>query len=355
MVRASRPRSSLPIFWASTLLSSTQPVSLPAAPATGAASSSDKANSGAQLPRQQESSFMVDSLPVATRQGESWISRSTVLYPERMMNEATWRLAVFATALLACMVAERLWCRDPVPKRRGAVIGANLAMGFVSALLLRFGLPWLAMDAAVWARESATGLLHLLSLPAPLEFLIGLLLLELAVYLQHRASHRVPLLWRLHAVHHSEAHLDASSSLRFHPLEALLSMLWKMGVVVAFGIDPWAVLVFEITLNAMAAFNHANLRLAPRLNRLLGSIVVTPDLHRLHHVIGPAGTAVNYGFNLLLWDRLFGSLQRPPTTARGAAAALGAAPGAPLSAAGLGRLLWMPFSIKNMLNQRIEQ
>jgi sterol desaturase/sphingolipid hydroxylase (fatty acid hydroxylase superfamily) len=268
-----------------------------------------------------------------------------------MLNESTWRLVVFAVVLLTCMVAERIWRRESVPDRRGTVISANLAMGVLGALLLRLGLPWLAMDAAAWAQASTTGLLNLIELPGIASFAIGLLLLELAMYLQHRASHRVPILWRLHVVHHSEAHLDASSSLRFHPLEALLSMLWKISVVVAFGIDPASVLVFEITLNAMAAFNHANLRLSPTLNRLLGTLVVTPDLHRLHHVIGPPSTAVNFGFNLVIWDRLFGSLARPASVAREAWAPLGAAPGAPLSAAGLGRLLWMPFSGINQLKQ----
>ena len=170
----------------------------------------------------------------------------------------------------------------------------------------------------------------------------AVILLDLVVYAQHRLFHRVPLLWRLHAMHHTDLDLDATSGVRFHPLEYVLSMAIKVAAVWLLGAAALAVVAFELLLNATSIFNHSNLRLPAGWDRWLRLVVVTPDMHVVHHSIDPAEHNRNFGFNLPWWDRLFGTYTAAP---RGGPVGLtiGLESRQEASALGLGRLLWMPF------------
>jgi sterol desaturase/sphingolipid hydroxylase (fatty acid hydroxylase superfamily) len=179
--------------------------------------------------------------------------------------------------------------------------------------MLRLLLPWLAFDAARYAQTHQLGVLYALALPEWLRFALALLLLDCTIYWQHRLLHAVPWLWRLHRVHHSDLALDATSGVRFHPLEVLLSTAIKIVTVLLLGAPPLAVLIFVIALNGFALFTHANLALPQRLDAALRWVLVTPDMHRIHHSIERSEHDRNFGFHLIWWDRLFGSyLAVPP-------------------------------------------
>ena len=222
------------------------------------------------------------------------------------------RLGVFLGTLVVLLLLER-WR----PWRASQPLGVsrwpgNLGLGVLGALLLRLLLPAAAIGAAAWAETRGLGLLPWLDIPGWVAVLSGVLLLDLLIYWQHRVTHVVPLLWRLHRVHHADPALDATSALRFHPVEILLSMLLKMAAVVALGVPPLGVLLFEVLLNATAMFNHAAIRLPRGLERVLRWAVVTPDMHRTHHSEIPAETDSCYGFCLPWWDRIFGSYRAAP-------------------------------------------
>ena len=165
---------------------------------------------------------------------------------------------------------------------------------------------------ALAAEAGGVGLLAWLGLPTPVAVLVAVLLLDLAIYLQHVLFHAVPALWRLHRMHHADLDFDVTTGLRFHPVEILLSMVIKLMVVVALGAPAVAVLIFEVLLNATAMFNHANLRLPAWLDRALRPVLVTPDMHRVHHSAVQRETDSNFGFNLAVWDRLFGTYRAQP-------------------------------------------
>lgn len=227
------------------------------------------------------------------------------------------RLAVFA-AVLATMLACEEWAprRPPAVNRLSRRIG-NAALLIVGTLILRAAVPVLAVGAAVWAQARGIGLFNSIALPAPVAVPASVILLDLAIYAQHRLLHAVPLLWRLHRVHHADPDFDVTTALRFHPLEIILSMGFKLVLVMALGAPPLAVLVFEIVLNALAMFNHGNIALPARVDRVLRRVIVTPDLHRVHHSVTPSEQRHNFGFNLSLWDRLFGTLQAGPQAGHG--------------------------------------
>lgn len=230
-------------------------------------------------------------------------------------NEATLRLGVFGGMLLAMIAAERL-----APRRRltQGLVGRwfrNLSVVVLNTLVLRlsfFFLPTLAVGFAFLMAERGIGLFNLVDLPPVLEIVAAVLLLDLAIWAQHVAFHKVPLFWRLHRVHHADMDIDVTTGLRFHPVEIILSMVFKFAVIALLGPAAVAVLLFEVVLNGAAMFNHANLRLPGWLDRLLRRIIVTPDFHRVHHSVIPSETDSNYGFNLTLWDRLFGTLTPQP-------------------------------------------
>jgi sterol desaturase/sphingolipid hydroxylase (fatty acid hydroxylase superfamily) len=188
----------------------------------------------------------------------------------------------------------------------------NLAIVFVNSLLLRLIFPAAAMGMALLAEQRDWGLFHNYAVPGWAAVVLSVVALDLVIYLQHVMVHAVPLLWRLHRMHHADLDIDVTTGARFHPLEIVLSMLIKMGTVVLLGAPPPAVLIFEVLLNGTAMFNHGNVRLPVGVDRVLRWFVVTPDMHRVHHSIRPEETNSNFGFNLPWWDRLFQTYRAQP-------------------------------------------
>jgi sterol desaturase/sphingolipid hydroxylase (fatty acid hydroxylase superfamily) len=226
-------------------------------------------------------------------------------------SEPLIRLAAFAAvfALMALWEA-RAPRRRTDPGRRLRWPG-NLGLVLINTIALRLLLPITAIGAALAAGSTGWGLLHLWPVSPWLAFPVTILVLDLAIYAQHVLFHAVPALWRLHRMHHADLGFDVSTGLRFHPGEILLSALWKIAVVAALGAPPIAVLAFEVLLNATAMFNHANIGLG-RLDRQLRWLLVTPDMHRIHHSVIRQETDSNFGFNLPWWDRLFRTYRARP-------------------------------------------
>ena len=229
-----------------------------------------------------------------------------------LSNEAALRMGCFILVLAVMGLWEQhAAARRPTASKLRRWV-ANLGLVVINSVFLRFTLPILAIGTAELASARGWGLLNWAQLPPWPSFLVALLLLDLAIYGQHVAMHKVPLLWRLHRMHHSDLDVDTTTGLRFHPLEILLSMLYKMLVVVLLGPSAAAVFVFEVILNAASLFNHGNVRLPLAIDRPLRWLIVTPDMHRVHHSIVRSETDSNYGFNLPWWDRLFGTYRDQP-------------------------------------------
>lgn len=226
------------------------------------------------------------------------------------------RFASFASVLIVMACVELAWPmrtrRQPRSRRWPTnLVIAVLGVGLVR-LMSMLAAPLAATGAAVFAKSRGLGALAVLDAPGWLELLISLVLLDGLIYLQHVASHKIPALWRLHRVHHADRDLDVTTGIRFHPIEIGLSMLYKSALVVVIGVSPLAVLMFEVILNATAMFSHANVRLPGWLDRCLRSILVTPDMHRIHHSVLRREHDTNYGFALSLWDRLLGTYTDKP-------------------------------------------
>lgn len=230
-------------------------------------------------------------------------------------HEPLLRLGCFAGMLIAMAAAEALWPRRPDtgrvqrwPRNAALVVVDTLAVRAVAWALPAF----LPVAAAVLAADRGWGLLPLLGLDGWSAFWISLLLMDLAIYAQHVAVHHIPVLWRLHRVHHSDLAIDATTGVRFHPLEILLSIAIKVALVLVLGASAAAVVVFEVVLNATSLFNHANLRLPLGVDAALRRVLVTPDMHRVHHSVHRDETDSNFGFNLSVWDRLFDTYRAQP-------------------------------------------
>jgi sterol desaturase/sphingolipid hydroxylase (fatty acid hydroxylase superfamily) len=221
--------------------------------------------------------------------------------------ETVLRLSVFIGLFALLLVGETFWPRrEHVREPRRWIANFGL-LAFNTAMLrtISFILPALAVAAAFGAAQWRLGLLHLVGLPDAAGFIVGFIVLDLAVYGQHVAMHAVPALWRVHRVHHADTEFDLTTGLRFHPLEILISQAWKVGVIILLGVPVAAAVVFEIVLNGSSMFSHANLKLPPSVDRWLRLAVVTPDMHRVHHSVERDERDTNFGFNLALWDRLF--------------------------------------------------
>lgn len=230
-----------------------------------------------------------------------------------MPNEALIRLSVFLGLFLLLATAERFAPRRPV--RRGRRWWTNWGLAVVDTLTLRTAsilVPLLAVGAAVDAGARGWGLFNALDWPLWLEAALAILILDLAIWAQHLVTHKVPVLWRLHRVHHADTEMDVTTAIRFHPLEIALSMGLKIGLVYLLGPSALAVILFEILLNGTALFNHANIALPPRVEAALRRVIVTPDMHRIHHSVHRDEHDTNYGFSLSLWDRLFGTYRATP-------------------------------------------
>lgn len=222
------------------------------------------------------------------------------------------RLAAF----LGVLAAMALW-EVAAPRRRRDIPRLvrwtnNLALVVLDTAILRLTFPIVAVGLAVMAEERSWGILNNIDVPAWLAITLSMLLLDLAIYLQHVMFHAVPGLWRLHRMHHADLDFDTTTGLRFHPVEILLSMGIKLAVVAALGPPAVAVLMFEVVLNAAALFNHANLSLPRRVDRVLRWFLVTPDMHRVHHSVDPREANSNFGFSLPWWDRLLGTYVAQP-------------------------------------------
>lgn len=229
-----------------------------------------------------------------------------------LSHEPVIRLGAFV-GIFALMALWELWA----PRRRQAIgrlrrWPSNLGIVVLNTLLVRLAFPTAAIGVALLAQSRGWGLLPALDAPPWLAIAAAVVLLDLAIYLQHVLFHAVPALWRLHRMHHADLEFDVTTGARFHPIEILLSMAIKLGVVAALGAPAAAVLIFEVLLNATSMFNHGNVRLPAGLDRVLRWLVVTPDMHRVHHSIVPRETNSNFGFNLPWWDRLFGTYRAQP-------------------------------------------
>jgi sterol desaturase/sphingolipid hydroxylase (fatty acid hydroxylase superfamily) len=227
-------------------------------------------------------------------------------------NESLLRLATFAGIFATMAVWEILRPRRNQTLGRATRWPGNIGIVVLDTILIRLLFPTTAVGLALVGEAHGWGLLHAITLPAWAEVLLGIIALDLAIYLQHVLFHAVPALWRLHRMHHADQEIDVTTGARFHPIEILLSMGIKLGVVFALGVPAVAVLLFEMLLNATSMFNHSNVRMPAWLDRVLRLIVVTPDMHRVHHSVVARETNSNFGFNLPWWDRLFGTYRDQP-------------------------------------------
>lgn len=229
-----------------------------------------------------------------------------------MKTEAGIRLGFFLTIIFLVAVGEILAPRRPLTTSKASRWFANLAIIALNPVSVRMVFPILPAALAVLASERQWGLLNNVTLPFWLEVAVGVIVLDFVIYLQHVLFHAIPTLWRLHMMHHADLDFDVTTGLRFHPIEIVISMASKLAAVAALGPPALAVLIFEVALNGTAMFNHSNLRLPLPLDRLLRLLVVTPDMHRVHHSVIIRETNSNYGFNLPWWDRLFGTYKDQP-------------------------------------------
>jgi len=237
----------------------------------------------------------------------------TGLDPEGVLAaEPLIRLGVFAVVLGLLMAFEL------VAPRRKRTVGrwrrwpGNAGVVMIDAVLLRILFPTAAVGFALIAEANGWGVLNVAAVPTWLAILIAIILLDLIIYAQHVLFHATPLLWRLHRMHHADLDIDVTTGIRFHPVEILLSMVIKLGAVVVLGAPALGVMVFEVVLNATSMFNHSNIRLPAAVDRRLRRILVTPDMHRVHHSIVASETNSNFGFNLPWWDWLFGTYRAQP-------------------------------------------
>ncbi|MFP3943042.1 MAG: sterol desaturase family protein [Alphaproteobacteria bacterium] len=229
-----------------------------------------------------------------------------------LTHEPLIRLGFFAGILALMALWELL-----APRRQQAVGRAlrwpnNLGIVALNTVLLRLVFPTAAVGFALFAGARGWGLFNAVEAPGWIAIAASVLVLDFAIYLQHVLFHAVPAFWRLHRMHHADLDFDVTTGLRFHPLEILLSMGIKLAVIAAVGPPAVAVLIFEVLLNATSMFNHGNVRMPPGLDRILRWIVVTPDMHRVHHSVLPHETNSNFGFNLPWWDRLLGTYRAQP-------------------------------------------
>jgi len=232
------------------------------------------------------------------------------------LSEPVIRLLAFSTIFITLAVIELLAPRLEREEMRGALKSrrwmTNLAMVVLSSVALRIVFPLAAVGTALWAQSQGIGLFPLLGLPLWLVAILAFIVLDFSVWLEHVVSHKWPWLWRIHRMHHADTGFDLTTALRFHPLEIVLSMIWKAAVIIALGAPPVAVLIFEIVLNGAAMFNHANIRLPKAVDAVLRLAIVTPDMHRIHHSTDARETDSNYGFNLAIWDRMFSTYTQSP-------------------------------------------
>lgn len=229
-----------------------------------------------------------------------------------MHNETLIRLVFFFGILLFIALWERVASKRQLTVSKIDRWFNNFGITVVATLLLKFVFPIAAVGVSVAAKKKGWGLLNYIEVSHVPSIIIGVLVLDMAIYFQHLMFHAVPLLWRLHMMHHTDLDVDVTTGLRFHPIEFILSMGIKIAVVAVLGPPVIAVLIFEIALNGTSMFNHGNIQIWKPLDRLLRLFVVTPDMHRVHHSVIIRETNSNFGFNLPWWDRMFGTYRAQP-------------------------------------------
>lgn len=224
-----------------------------------------------------------------------------------LTHEAMIRFTVFFGVLLLVASWELLSPKRVLQHKKWVRWIANLGVSTISSLLIRFGLATSAVAFAVLCQENSWGLFNILAFSPAIEAILAVILLDMVIYFQHVMFHFVPLLWRLHRMHHADTDFDVTTGIRFHPIEIILSFGIKLVFVYVLGPSPEAVLIFEILLNATAMFNHGNIQIPSVVDRYLRWFIVTPDMHRVHHSVYENETNSNFGFNLPWWDRIFGT------------------------------------------------
>ncbi len=229
-----------------------------------------------------------------------------------MGHEVYIRLGFFFGVLLLMALWELLAPRRTLTVSKTMRWGNNLGLVFFNSFVLRLLFPAAAVGVAVFATQHGWGIFNYVSVPFALAVALSVLAMDFVIYLQHVMVHAVPLLWRLHRMHHADLDFDVTTGARFHTFEIIISMLIKFATIIVLGAPAVAVVIFEVVLNATAMFNHGNVRLPAAVDRVLRLIVVTPDMHRVHHSIEDDEANSNFGFNLPWWDRLFGTYRPQP-------------------------------------------
>ena len=225
-------------------------------------------------------------------------------------------IAIRAGFFVAVFALMAVW--EVIAPRRALTVSKsvrwanNLGLVFFNTLILRLLFPAAAVGMAAFAGEQGWGIFNYYQVPPLIAVVASVVAMDFVIYLQHVMVHAVPLLWRLHRVHHADLDFDVTTGARFHPIEIILSMLVKFATITVLGPPVLAVLIFEVLLNATAMFNHSNVRLPPGLDRVIRWLVVTPDMHRVHHSVEDDEANSNFGFNLPWWDRLFGTYRDQP-------------------------------------------
>ena len=227
-------------------------------------------------------------------------------------NETTIRLSFFFGIFFIMAIWEVIAPRRALTVSKTLRWANNLGLVFFNSLILRILFPAAAVGLALFAQNKGWGLLNYYELPFLVSVILAVIALDFIIYLQHVMVHAVPLLWRLHRVHHADLDYDVTTGARFHTLEIILSMLIKFATIVVLGPPVVAVIIFEVILNGLAMFNHANVGLPKSLDKVLRWFIVTPDMHRVHHSVEDDETNSNFGFNLTWWDRLFGTYRDQP-------------------------------------------
>lgn len=229
-----------------------------------------------------------------------------------MNNAIAIRLSCFLGIFVLIAVWELIVPRRVLTTSKTKRWFGNLGIVGLNSLAVQLLMPIMPVAMALVVQNNGGGLLHTLNMPFPLIVIAGVILLDFAIYMQHVMFHAVPILWRLHMMHHADLDYDLTTGLRFHPLEILISMGIKLTVVAALGPPILAVIIFEILLNATATFNHGNIYIPGAIDGVLRFFVVTPDMHRVHHSVTIRESNCNFGFSLPWWDRLLGTYRAQP-------------------------------------------
>lgn len=229
-----------------------------------------------------------------------------------MQQEIALRLGFFFCIFALIALWELAAPRRALTVSRAIRWGNNLGIIAINTIIVRLLFPAAAVGVAVFAQQQGWGLLNYYTINPVLAVILTVILMDFVIYLQHVMVHAVPVLWRLHRVHHADLDYDVTTGARFHPIEIVLSMLIKFATIILLGAPVLAVVMFEIILNGMAMFNHGNIRLPLPVDRVLRWLVVTPDMHRVHHSVEDDEANSNFGFNLSIWDRLFGTYRDQP-------------------------------------------